>query len=290
MLNTDINARQSSMMDFIDKRNEEAVKQAQADALNNNPVIKQRKLDDEYKKGKSMCIEAILAKVYKDALPFDDPKKNCSDDEARDSIHNFIDARTGGKGAEYYVREAIKRTNSSLLKNILTEAEKMAKEFYAEKTKDFGNINVKDLNFKITDKDEDVNKITKNLELDELSQIIQNNVQTAIQIEKQRAENEAKHNKEIEDALAADMSVVDDASMESAMAKLQPINQPKIYQPSLFEGIMLGKAKHVTESVGTDVFSEAVHEFTKLNIIKALKLERFDLNSVRSLANSYARA
>lgn len=283
----DLNDRESRILDFINAKNKEASIANQKNALETSPEIQRRKLNDEYQKGKSICIDTLLGRLYKDALPFDDPKKNCSDDTMRDEIHNYVAKRTGGKNSEWYVREAIKKTNSQTLKNILTEAENISKRFLVEKQKDIGKISVRDLNFNMNLKDDDMNKITKKLEFDEISGIIQDNVKKAIQDESDKAKREEEYNKKIEDSLTNDMDVQDDASMESAIDKLTIVKQPTVYQPSLFEAIMLGHTQNVQESTGEGAFYEAVHEYTKLSMSKALKLEKFDIASVRKLANSY---
>lgn len=283
----DLNDREAKVLDFINAKNKEISLTKQKNELEMSPEIQRRKLNDEYQKGKSICIDTLLAKLYKDALPFDDPKKNCSDDTMRDEIHNYVAKRTGGRNSEWYVREAIRRTNSPTLKGILTEAENISKKFLLEKQKDIGKISVKDLNFKMNLNDDDMNKITKKLEFDEISGIIQDNVLKAIQDESDKAKREEEYNQKIEDSLTNNIDVQDDASMESAIDKLNIVKQPTVYQASLFEAIMLGHTQNVQESTGEGAFYEAVHEYTKLNISKALKLEKFDLTSVKKLANSY---
>lgn len=285
----ELDNREARVLDFINNKNKERDFANSRASIQSSPELKMRKLNDECKKGVSICLDTILGKVYKDALPFDDPKKNCSDDDACCMMHDFIAKRTGGRDSEYYVREAIKRTNSTTLKNILTEAENMAKKFYQEKSKELVTINLDDLNFKNNIDTEDLDKITAKTELDEVSNIIQNNVQKTIDAEVAKSKKEDETNQLIEDQLTNDDSVVDDASMESAMEKLNVVKQPTIYQPSLFEAIMLSNMKNVNESVTAahDAFDETVHEFTMLNVVKALKLERFELNDVRKLANSY---
>lgn len=286
-MNNELIQRESRVMDFINAKNKEKLDATKYDSINSSPEVKLRKLNEEYTKGKSVCLDTILGKLYKDALPFDDPKKNCSDDEARDIMHDFISKRTNGKCSEWYVREAIKRTDSSTLKQMLTEAENIAKDFYKEKASNIGSINLKDLNFNMNMDNEGLDKITKKLELDEIADIIHGNVQKALTDESNKAKREEEYNKEIEDKLTDDMSVTDDSSMESALDKLNPIKQPTVYQPSLFEAIMIGNTKVMTESSGKDIMDESIHEYTKLNIAKALKLESFTLDSLRKLANSY---
>lgn len=282
-----IDQRESLVMDFINNKNNEQATKNGFETIQASPEIKYRKLDNECKKGTSICLDTILGKVYKDALPFEDPQKNCSDATARDAIHDYIDKRTGGKTSEYYIREAIKRTNSPTLKKLLMEAENIAKEFYAEKAKDIGVINIKDLNFNMNKSSEDLDKITKKLELDEISDIIRANVEKSIKDEAEKAKREAEYTQKIEDSLAENPDVTDDASMEAALEKINFIPQPTVYQPSIFEAIMMKNASTMTESVGNEIIIESIHEYTKLNMTKALRLEQFNLNNLKELANSY---
>lgn len=286
-MNTELDARANKVMDFINAKAREQNMMNAQNELKASPEIKMRKLNEEYKNAPSVCIDTILGKVYKNALPFNDPKKNCSDDEARDEIRDYISKRTNGKNSEWYVREAIKRTGSSTLQTLLNESVNLAKNFLKKKSKDIGQISIKDLNYNANSDADQLDQINKNLELDEISTIIQNNVQRALQDEQDKAKREEEYNKQIEDSLTQDDSVTDDASMEEAVGKMNIIKRPTVYQPSLFEAILLGKAKAMQESVGEDMITEAIHEYTKLNISKALRLERFDLNSIRKLANSY---
>lgn len=283
----EIDNREAGLKQFMDAQATAAKNRAAIDGITNNPELKYRKLEAERKKGVSTCLDTILGKVYKDALPYDDPHRNCSDSTAADEIRDYISRRTDGKDSEYYIREAIKRNNSNLLKNMLTEAQRMSKKFYEEKVKDIGTISMKDLNFKLNTDDDELCKITKKLELDEIRDIIHNNVQKAIQDESDKSKREEEYTQQIEDSLAADPTVNDEESMEAAIAKMESANMPRIYQPSIFEAIMLGKTRIMTEAAGKDVFFEAVREYTKLNITKALMLEKFSLQDLRNLADSY---
>ena len=182
--------RESKVLDFINAKNKEASTIAQKNSLELSPELQRRKLNSESQKAVSICIDTLLGRLYKDALPFDDPKKNCSDDAARDEIHDFISKRTGGKDSEYYIREAIKKNNSTTLKNILTEAQAISKKFLMEKGKDIGKVSIKDLNFKFNLDDENLTKITKKLEFDEISEIIRDNVKKAIRDESEKSKRE----------------------------------------------------------------------------------------------------
>lgn len=283
-----LNQRESKVLDYIQAKADEMKQKADKDSIENNPTVKLNKLNDECKKAPSVCIDTILGKIYKDALPFDDPHRNCSIDDARDEMHQFMGKHFHGHNSEYYVKEAIRKNNSKVLGNILEFAQQCTKNFYAEKAKDIGKISIKDLNFNMALDNDDTQKLTKKLNLDEISEIIQNNVQKALQDESDKAHREDEYNKKIEERLVKAPDVIDEPSMEKALDKMNMLRRPTIYQPSLFEGIMLGQANHVTESSQTNIITEAIREYTKLNVLKALKLESFSVNSIKKLANDYA--
>ena len=241
--------------------------------------------------GKSVCIDTVLGKIYQNALPYNDPDKNLSPSDVGGEIHNFIAKRTDGKPTEYYVREALKRTNSGVLKTIVTEAEKACSKAISYKKKNnIGHIDVMSLNYDPAAMNDSVDAITGKLSGDEISEIIQNNVANAINDEKQKAAAEDQYKTDIQDTLAADDKVMDDASMESTMAKItnfKSCRQPKVYQPSLFEAVMMNKAEKMDGADPSAIFTEAVHEYTKLAMLKALKLEDFNLQSVKEMAYDY---
>lgn len=286
-MNDELDMRANKVMDFINAKAKEQNAQKANAELNASPELKYNKLNNEYKKGTSICIDTILGRLYKDALPFDDPKKTCGDDCARDEMRDYIAIRSGGKGSEWYVREALRKNHSSTLQNLLNEATAIAKRFYSEKSKNIGKISLADLTFNMNTSEDELSQITKKLEFDEISDIIRNNVQRALQDESDKARREEEYNQQIEDKLAQDANVTDDSSMESAIERMNIVQRPTVYHPSLFEAILLNKAKITQESVNSDMVFEAIEEFTKLNITKALKLEHFDLASLRKMANNY---
>lgn len=288
-MNDELQSRQDSLLSFIDATNRETQKVNDINCLREDPELKLRKLDREAANATPVCIDTILGRIYKNALPFDDPKKNCSDVDAAADVRDYISNRCDGKNSEWYVKEGIKRSGSSVLKGILTEAQNMSKRFYREKAKDIGRISIDDLKFNANTQGNELDKITRKLELDEISDIIQNNVQRTLQDEKDRVNREDEFNKKIEDSLMNDDSVTDDSTLESAMDKQRKAIMPRIYQPSLFEAIMLNKTRAVTESSSVNPVYEAIEEFTLLNMSKALMLEKFDLKSIKSLANNYIK-
>lgn len=288
-MNSDLNSRESLVIDFINSRNKALKDQADNDRMNSSPDFKLRKLGAEKKKATSVCIDNIIGTIYKNAIPFEEPKKDMSDDDASSEIRNFIANRTDGKDSEYYVREAIKRNRgkSTLLEKILTESEKIAKKFYAEKASDIVSIDIKNLTFDPTEYKDDINSSLENIDSERLSEIIANNVKNALDSEVERANREAEYNKSIEDKLANDMSVLDESAVDNALGKMRLINQPRVYQPSLMESVLMHTSKIKPNASKDEMINESAKEYTKLSTIKALRLESFNIAATKSLAKSY---
>lgn len=285
-----LDEREAKVLDFIQAKKDAKEKLDSMAAFKASPTHQNAMAAKAAEDSKSVCIDTVLGKIYQNALPYNDPDKNLSSAAVGGEIHNFLAKRTDGKPTEYYVREALKRTNSGVLKTIVTEAEKACSKSLSFKKKNVGHIDVTSLNYDPNGMNDTVAAITGKLSGDEISEIIQNNVANAINDEKQKAAAETQYKTDIQDTLAADDKVMDDASMESAMAKItnfKSAKQPKVYQPSLFEAVMMNKAEKMDGADPSAIFTEAVHEYTKLAMLKALKLEDFNLQTVKKMAHDY---
>ena len=290
-MSANIENGEAKVMDFINRVNTISKAKKLENERINSPEMKLRKLKNERDNANGVCIDMILGKIYKDALPFEDPDKNCSDADAAKAMHDFIADRCD-KGTEYYVREGIKRSKSPVLNDMLESVQKITKAFYAEKAKDIGQISIEDLDYRVENDAEKLTKLGKDLEFEDLSEVIQNNVQQALQAEKERADREAEYNKQLEDSLTNNLEVKDEATLDAAISKIARRRTPEVYQPSLMEAIMVNKINQFMESGNANnkgPVHEAVHEFTKWNIIKALKLESFSVDDVRKLAKEYCK-
>ena len=178
--------------------------------------------------------------------------------------------------------------------------------------------NVKDLVFS---SDEEMQKqidvVNKDLDLDDISKIIKDSVKTSAASEILRAKKEKEDIKQLEADLVNDMNVKNEEDIQEAM-QLRGFGETKTFQPSLFQGIMIGNMNKFTkmeesgllepdyiyntlEDYGYNestndtgaskeelAFIETVKEYTRLSIVKALKMERFSLNDINDLANQYA--
>lgn len=112
-----------------------------------------------------------------------------------------------------------------------------------------------------------------------------------------RVKDEQQKIKDIEDSMKNDENITTESAYEKALV-LKGVKSPssKLYQPTLFEGIMINKMNLVKES-GADLdpaiqhklaFMESVKEYTKLSVLNSLMLESYNGVSAKKLANNYA--
>ena len=273
---------------------------------------KYKVLDSECEKGKGICLDAIFSKIYKDAVPLSDDYKVAHGEDLDAEFKDFINDRCP-KGMEYYVKEAIKK-GSEPAKRIMEAVEKVVKDDYAQKARNIENLDSSDLVFRMTDDtQEKINAITDDMGIDDLTTIIHDNVKNSVISEINRAKQEKENLENLESELANDMNMTSEAAIEKELAR-RGYGKSEIFQPRLFQGIMIGmteKVQNMFESTGVEyqyealsefnyntdgsssieeaAFVESVKEFTKLNVVKALKLEKFTPKTVDLLASKYAR-
>ena len=106
-----LDEREAKVLDFIQAKKDAKEKLDSMAAFKASPTHQNAMAAKAAEDSKSVCIDTVLGKIYQNALPYNDPDKNLSSAEVGGEIHNFIAKRTDGKPTEYYVREALKRTN-----------------------------------------------------------------------------------------------------------------------------------------------------------------------------------
>lgn len=312
------NDGENKVYDFINKVKDMKTQQEIDDKFRNSEKYKLRCLNDNQEKAKGVCLDMIFSKIYKDALPLNNDYKVAHGEDLDADMKSFIDDRCP-KGMVYYIHEGIKK-GSKPAKKIMDETNKIVNDDYNKKALNLEDYSANDMVFKATDETQkQIDVMSDKLNLDALSSIIKDNVKSSAISEIKRAKEEKEKIKNLESELANDMSVTDDAAIESAL-ELHDINQQKDFVPTLFQGIMIGKVNKLQAmnesgllepdnlyntlsefglpeslsestyepSIEERAFVEAVKEFTKINVVKALKLESFPLNRVTELANEYA--
>jgi hypothetical protein len=303
---------ETKVLSFIDQIESERQQKAQDNGLVNSIDYKYKCLNKAKDDCRKQCLTKIFEKFYRDSIPLNDDYKNAYANDIKADIPGFVKSR-GHEDLVYYVGEAIPRCEAA--RNIMNAVNSIVEETFKDKEMDISNYQASDLVFKMDDSiEKKLDIASQNLELDDLSEIISDNVRSTALAEIKRAKREKDANKALEEELANDLSINDETTLEFAL-ELRGLKDKKVFQPSLFEGIMIGKLEKASLMKESGInnstylynalaeygvenqsfaspeeiaYVESVREYTLLNISKALKLESFRLADIRELAQKYA--
>lgn len=308
--------RSNKVFNFLDKVKALKDQEIKDQEFENSYDYKLKCLNKAEREAKDSCLNMVFGKMYKDALPLNDDYKVAHAHDLDCEMRDFIKYRCP-QGAEYYVKEAIKK-GSNVCKRIMESVDKLVSAEYNDKANNLDEYNAKDLIFSSDeDMQRQINVVNKDLELDDISKIIKDSVKTSAASEILRAKKEKEDIKQLEADLANDMNVKSEEDIQEAM-QLRGFNESKDFQPTLFQGIMIGNMNKFSkmEESGSLIsdytyntledygytessedgsaskeelaFIETVKEYTRLSIVKSLKLEKFTLNDINDMANEYA--
>lgn len=317
-MDNNLSTRKENVFNFLDEVRAQKEQENRDREFNNTEDYKLKCLNRNQDEAKGICLDMVFSKIYKDALPLNNDYKVAHGDDLDAEMRDFINCRCP-KGMSYYVHEGIKKGSESA-KKIMDETDKIVNDDYNKKALNIEDYDANDLTFKADDTI--VNKIdvmNKKLNLDDLSETIKDNVKTSAISEIQRAKKAENEAKAVEKELADNINIKTEAQIDEAL-ELRGMNVKKDFEPSLFQGIMIGKLNKLQQmnesgmlkpvciyntleefglpepktdgvhyaTVEEQAFVETVKEYTKLNIIKALKLERFNINDIKNMAYDYA--
>ena len=305
--------REIRLLDFIDNiENEERNKKAESD-FKNSDTYKLRMIDKSRDEAKKEYLTKVLSDTYKDAIPLNDEYKVAYKDDIDKCFRDFLNERCP-QGVEYYIKEAIKK-NSGFAKKVLEAVNHLVDEKYNKLSLKLEEVTDEDLVFN-NDKDEPkkVNVVGRELNTDEVASIVKDNVKQTAVSEIQRAKEEKEKLQAVEDELANDVKMNTPQKVEEAM-RLKGLGQG-YYKPSLFNGIMISNMNKIQAKMESGdnceystydalkdypmtlnesatpqelAFIESVKEYTGYALVKALKLESFDMYKIDNLAQSYAQ-
>lgn len=305
--------REIRLLDFIDNvEKEERNKKAESD-FKNSDTYKLRMIDKSRDEAKKEYLTKVLSDTYRDAIPLNDEYKVAYKDDIDKCFRDFLNERCP-QGVEYYIKEAIKK-NSGFAKKVLEAVNHLVDEKYNKLSLKLEEVTDEDLVFN-NDKDEQkkVNVVGRELNTDEVASIVKDNVKQTAVSEIQRAKEEKEKLQAVEDELANDVKMNTPQKVEEAM-RLKGLGQG-YYKPSLFNGIMISNMNKIQAKMESGdnceystydalkdypmtlnesatpqelAFIESVKEYTGYALVKALKLESFDMYKIDNLAQSYAQ-
>jgi len=304
---------ENKVLSFIDQIEADRQQKVQDTELTNSMEYKYKCLNKAKDECKHACLSKIFEKFYRNSIPLNDEYKSAYDDSIKSDIPGFVKSRCNND-LVYYVGEAMKRGSKAACR-IMESVQAIVDESFKDKEMNIKDYQASDLVFKMDDElSKKIDVVSQDLELDDLSSIIADNVKTTAAAEIKRAKREKEDAKALEQELANDINVTNESAIEYAL-ELRGMKENKVFQPSLFEGVMINKLEkaYVTVESGasqiylynalTDygmqpndsfatpeevAFVESVREYTLLNIAKALRLENFNITSIKELAQDYA--
>ena len=288
----DFNAEHDKVIDFMGHVKAVQDQRKADEDFRNSDKYKLRVLDNEQKNANGVCLDLVFSKLYKDAIPLNDDYKVAYGDDLDADIHDFIHDRCPN-GMEYYIREAIKK-GSKPAKDIYESVCDITGNFFMEKSLKIEECDPDDLVFRSgEDTQQKIDAMNKDLALDDVTSIIQN----------------------LENEMTNDMKIKTESAIDDYL-ELKGVTEKKTFNPTLFQGIMIGKVNELTamqesgklqnqplyntlvdygmvnetseSSIEEMAFVESVKELTKINLLSALCLEKYSKQDIEDMANEYA--
>lgn len=259
-----------------------------------NPKYKLNILNEEREKGLENSATGVICKIYRDALPMEDEYKATNKQELDDGFISMIKEKSPDGGVYTFLSSCA--SNGCKPAKLMVEAVNKAidehcRKFY-ENLDDVDPDEI-DMGPKSAVVSDVVDQVSSSMDYDQISNIIEQNVQNTVrrEIETQKAEDQKLE--ELQNKLSEDDSVQTESAVEAAL--MREGMKRKQYQPSLFNGIMIGKVKEFTEAGDLDdarvqkkAFFESVKEYTKIETLSTLNMVHFNQRQLDDLANAYA--
>lgn len=242
---------QNSVINFIDEVNKQRSLDDTVKAINDDPAIKLRRLNETKKQGVNACMNSIFAKICADAIP--EINGRTADTPDLDKVvSDYVSRRTGGKDLEFYVKEAIRRNpkNTDVIKNMYESVERIVNKEYEDKTLNPETITENDLAFRLTPEiDDKLSTVIKDNNLDDLAEVIKDNVRNTAITEVELAKKEKEERMALEEELTNDDSITTEAALEEALRERGIGRDVSVYTPSLFEAVMINKFNEAAKNV-----------------------------------------
>lgn len=312
MINT-LDNQENKIYSFMDQLADRQKKQQLDDKWHDSPIYKKRRLIKHKADARDCCFNNILGNAYISALPLNPQYKSAYGDQLRDDMSQFIADRCP-QGIDFYIKEAIKN-KSSVADKLNKGVNEIVNNAYSDMEQHPENYSDDEMVFQMDDDSQrKIGVLSRDLEMDDITSIINSNVKNSALAEILRAKKEKQAVRDLEDELANDPNVTSESAIDNMLAHKG--FRKEVYKPSLFEGMMIGNLKKIEkgelskgytygamedyglfETADSPIepsdqeiaFIEAVKELTKLNLVKAFKFEKFSGDMINNLPYYYMK-
>ena len=227
------------VVDFINSVDTEKQKDDQMAAFYNSDAYKRNLANNECEKGKNECLKYVLGNCYKNAVPLSDEYKNACGDELKQKCCGHLP-----EDLVMYFKEGIKKgTCGDRCKKVYEVVCKEMEQKYADPKMDPKNYKPEELVFKMDpEMQKRMDVVSQDMELDDISGLIKSTVKSTAESEIKRAKEEKRQDKALEHELSSNMNMTSEAVIDAELQR-RGYNKPRIFQPNLMQGIMIGSVK-----------------------------------------------
>jgi len=207
------------------------------------------KVNELTTQGKVTVFKEILFEVFKKALYLDESFIMENYENVRALTDSYVDNNKGIKLLE----SATQRTNSPLLRNMLTLCENTARKVATRKMQQINECRnpeqLDDINFEMNEEEKETFNYEKDkLGIDELAKLVKDKVLTVVQDEKSREAKQEELYSDIEGELKENPDVTTEEAAKEALAKIA-IKQNPIEETTLFNALLRHSYKELLENV-----------------------------------------
>lgn len=271
------------VISFLDDLKNTADKREKENAFMNSPDVKKSILKKNAEECKDKCLNYLIAGVYKNSLPLDEDYIKCNEIDIDNNMKDMVNNEVENKGLTCFITDAVKNGNMSL-KELKEAVDNMVDTEYKIKSSDINNTDIKDLDYKFdSDRKSMLDQIAKDTSINDISKIIKKNVVDSIEYERDKIRERKEEDKKLEEELANDPAITSESALNRALA-IRRYTKQEVYKPGLFEAILTKKSKSTSNM--SKAYTEAVKEYTFVNMCKALKIKNYN----QDLINKYIKS
>lgn len=288
-----LDENKKNVSDFISNLEKEEEINKNNEIIRNKKCTKLNKIEQECQKAKEMTMKDIFAKIYRDALPMDPGYKVASSCELDNGVTAFVKNRLKSESPYQYISEKCSKgvPSAVAMDKAVTEAvDGYFRKFY----ENIDETDIDEIELPEKDREDIVNKISSDMDYEQVSAIINDHVRNTVQDEINRTKQEDEHMKELEQKLAENEELTTESAIDKELERMGESKQ--VYVPNLFTGIMINKTNVFTESgeldeehIGKKAFFESVKEYTLWDMVHTLGFENFSKGDIDFTATKYAR-
>lgn len=293
---TTIDSRRDNMSVFLSNLEKERMRVDDERRMRQDPGYKINIIKEKEQEGKESCAAAVLCKIYRDALPVDDEYRIGNRYELDEFFMNTIKKHHPNHDGVYnYIADCAHR-GSKPAKMMIEAVDRLVRSRALQYYENLDEVDADTIDLSPDREDiaNDIEEISTNMNYDQISGIIEDNVRSTVQREVENTKKEDETLKNLQDSMTTDDDIATESAIDLALAKAG-FSEKQEYQPSLFNGIMIGKITQITESGEVDddhiekkAFFEAVKEFTMWETLYTLDMSRLTNDQMNNLAREYA--